>query len=65
MYLNLCPTYLTLKRARYTSLTDDRKLREEERKKGRKGGGQEAAKERQKYAGNSREPTDNQNEAER
>lgn len=34
-------------------------------KKGRKGGGQEDSPKRQNYAGNSREPTDNQNEAER
>lgn len=35
VYGNVCPAYLTLKRAQYASLTNDRQLREE----GRKGGG--------------------------
>lgn len=63
MYLNLCPEDLTLKRARYTSLTDDRQLKEEERKKGRKGGGQEASTKRHELC--RKQPTDNQNKAER
>lgn len=43
VHINVCPASLTLKRAQYTSLTNDRQLREEGRKGGRKRGGQEAS----------------------
>lgn len=44
-------------------LSDDRQLKEEERKKGRKGGGQEASTKRHELC--RKQPTDNQNKAER